>query len=277
MSSPRTNHSIQRMRASRSGQSQFSRQRRLALTADAGRYAAARMKTLSVFVLILALSPAVLLAQGSVTVYTDRSAFNAAAESLQTITFTGYAGGGSQYYGRSLTISGVTFTSTLFSGSSDGNLYVANLAAYDSRPVLWNYDVMLPLLISLPPGTTAFGADFSATTDTAHQPLGDPFVATVGFPDGTSYSFDARKWPHQTFWGFTSAEPVTILSYSDGGAFFGLHFEVLDNVAFGTAVIPEPSSLTLVFLSFAGFALRQIATKDDKKKQKRKSDDAKAA
>jgi hypothetical protein len=35
---PRTNQSIQRMRASRSGQSQFSRQRRLALTADAGRY-----------------------------------------------------------------------------------------------------------------------------------------------------------------------------------------------------------------------------------------------
>jgi hypothetical protein len=107
----------------------------------------------------------------------------------------------------------------------------------------------------LPPGTTAFGADFAKTTQLSDPQVPAPFTAQVTLSDGSSYTFDAANWPALTFWGFTSDSPVASLVYSDGGAFHGIHYEVLDNVAFGVAAVPEPAALGLVLLAGAALAV----------------------
>jgi len=207
-------------------------------------------------------------ARADVRIYTDRSAFDAASQSLQAIDFSGYAEGSGQwyqYYGDHLTIDGVTFISQLAYGYTDyGNLYVANLSTYASSPVLWNYDVSLPLIVSLPPGTTAFGADYSATTQYADYPgTPDSFLATISFTDGSSFSFVAQRWSELTFFGFTSDTPISSFTYSDGGTFYGLHNEVMDNVEFGIAVIPEPEAVNLFLLAGVAFAVCRARRPDE--------------
>ena len=209
------------------------------------------MKYMSIPLYVLALLLAVPSARGAFRIYNDRSALFAASQNLQVIDFTDYAGGPGQafqFYGDQLTIDGVTFVSQDISGSTDGNLYVARIP-YSSNPVLYNYDVTLPLTVLLPPGTTAFGADFSTTTQLADVQSPDPFTARVTLADGSSYTFSAHKWPDLTFWGFTSDSPVASLTYSDGGAFYGLHYEVMDNVAFGISKVSDTTPPTVLSIS----------------------------
>jgi hypothetical protein len=204
--------------------------------------------------LLLAL-PAVVQAQGEFEIYTGRSAFYAASQDLQVIDFTACAEGQPyQYYGDHLTVDGVTFVSQIVNGYTNGNLYVAYILN-SPNAVLYNYDVDLPLKVLLPPGTTAFGADFSTTTQLADVQEPDPFTALITLADGTSYTFSASKWPDLTFWGFTSDSPVASLTYSDGGTFYGLHYEVMDNVAVGIAEVPEPAPVSLALLAAGALAV----------------------
>jgi hypothetical protein len=215
------------------------------------------MKYFSMPIYALTLLLAIPSARGEFKIYTDRSALYAASQNPQVIDFAAFAGGPGQpyeYYGDQLTVDGVTFVSQIVDGYPNGNLYVANILN-SPNPVLYNYDVSLPLKVFLPPGTTAFGADFSTTTQLADVQSPDPFTALITLADGSSYTFSARKWPDLTFWGFTSDNPVASLTYSDGGAFYGIHYEVMDNVAFGIAEVPEPAPVSLALLAGGALAV----------------------
>ena len=177
-------------------------------------------------------------AQG--TVYTDRSLFTAALQSSTTIDFTGmpdpFPG-----TGRSpITISGATFTNNearLFTGS--GNL--------------WNFDSSYPVGVFLPGGRNAFGADFSGGIV-----QNSPFNATLTFTllNGQTFTHNfTGQLGNWTFLGFTFSQPIRNLVYDDGGPFLpGAHEEMLDNVTFGIATVPEPQVLSLagvaVFVRF---------------------------
>ena len=203
------------------------------------------MKYFNISICALTLFVAIPSARGEFEIYTDRSVFYSASQDLQVIDFNDQPAG---YYGEQFSADGVTFASQTYVGYPNGNLYIMSIQGSPDL-VLYNYDVSLPLKIFLPPGTTAFGADFSTTTELALPQTPDPYIATITLTDGTSYNFNANKWPDLTFWGFTSDTPVASLTYSDGGAFYGIHYEVMANVAFGAAAVPEPASVSLALLA----------------------------
>lgn len=180
---------------------------------------------------ILVLATPAAFCQG--TVYTSRSAFEAALSLSTTITFEDLPTSGN---GESnITTSGVTFT------TPDRRLVVA----VNGAPIpgdgkyLWHFDGGSPVTVLLPGGVTAFGADFSG----GFEP-GPSYNATltVNLVGGGSYvhNFSGPGWLW-TFFGVTYSEPISSLVYDDGGpsAPFALHQEMLDNVTFGN-VIPEP-------------------------------------
>jgi hypothetical protein len=173
------------------------------------------------------------------TVYSSRSAFDAAAGALTTITFDGIAGPGSfvDYGGGPLTLSGVTFTSNATSYPYGGFLN-ADYAGLDT-------------ITAALPATTALGFDigglFGAQTFTIGTSDGGSFV--VNAPDsiiGTS-ALD--------FFGVTTSTPITSItvSYTDGA------YGALDNFSFGA--VPEPATWGLMILGFGGIGgvLRRAA------------------
>jgi hypothetical protein len=180
-------------------------------------------------------------AQG--TIYSSRSAFNAALGSATTITFDGVtpidpSGNGVS----SVTASGVTFT------NAGSRLFVGPFASPTNGPILWNFDSSTPVGIILPGGLTGFGADFSGGI--TPQPSFNGTL-TVNLFGGQSYAYNfsalTGSW---VFFGATFSQPIASLVYDDGGlALPGSHEEMLDNVTFGTAV-PEPSFPSLIALGF---------------------------
>jgi len=203
------------------------------------------MKSFNIPIYALLLFMASASARGEFVIYTNRAAFYAASLDIQVIDFNEQPAG---YYGEQFSADGVTFVSQIVNNYPNGNLYVMSIQS-SPNAVLYNYDVGLPLKVFLPPGTTAFGADFSTTTQLADIQKPDPFTALITLADGTSYAFNANKWPALTFWGFTSDIPVTNLTYSDGGIFYGLHFEVMDNVAFGISKVSDTTPPTFLSIS----------------------------
>jgi hypothetical protein len=184
------------------------------------------------------------------TVYSSRSAFDAAAGALTTITFDGIAGPGSfvDYGGGPLTLSGVTFT-------SNATLFVLDPGYYGSSyPYggFLNADYAgLDTITAALPATTALGFDigglFGAQTFTIGTSDGGSFV--VNAPDsiiGTS-ALD--------FFGVTTSTPITSItvSYTDGA------YGALDNFSFGA--VPEPATWGLMILGFGGIGgvLRRAA------------------
>jgi hypothetical protein len=215
------------------------------------------MKYFNILIFALTLFVGIPSARSEFEIYTDRSAFYAASQDLQVIDFNDEPAG---FYGQQFSADGVTFVSQTYIGYPNGNLYIMSIRDYSPSwyQVLYNYDVSLPLRILLPPGTTAFGANFSTTTELALPQTPDPYIATITLADGTSYTFNANKWPDLTFWGFTSDTPVASLTYSDSGAFYGIHYEVMDNVAFGSTAVPEPAPVSLALLAGGVIAVSRV-------------------
>jgi hypothetical protein len=182
------------------------------------------------------------LAQG--TVYTDRTAFNAALQSSTTINFAGLPDPPPGIGRSPITISGVTFTnaeSRLFTGSG----------------YLWNFDSSYPVGVFLPVGINAFAADFSGGI----VPQNNPFnaIISVQLADGQTFTHNfTGQVGNWSFLGFVFPQNIQSLIYDDGGPFLpGAHEEMLDNVTFGFAV-PEPSVAALVLLGgLAGLFMRR--------------------
>lgn len=180
-------------------------------------------------------------AQATITQYSSRTSFNAAASGLTTFNFNGLAPvGGSKDYSYVFSYYGVVFTA----GLSD-NLDVVDSAQGAGNPfngeqyfLTGNYPGALPLVsISLPAGTTAFGADFANFHTATSQTV-------TALANGKSFTFTAPAGSTNmsVFAGFTSNTPITTLSFSTNAAGAGLD---LDNVSFGNfapAAVPEAST-----------------------------------
>jgi len=182
---------------------------------------------------------------GQGTIYTDRSAFDAAIVGLagtrHDVNFQppfppgGIDEGDAVRYGPSLTISGLTFR-------SGGPMLLRRVSA-DANVILNNYDSLTPLFVDMNGPARAFGADFASLL----TPFYSNFLATVTLDNGNVFTFTAPANPNLAFYGFVTTQPFSRVTFSDGGLIFGdLHEEILDNV---TAVtVPEPNVVALFAL-----------------------------
>src|SRR5262249_27136365 len=154
----------------------------------------------------------------NLTTYADRTAFTAASHGLHTIDFTGLTAGTPEGYyglGPSGTFDGITFSTMAADG---GSLAIMDPSHYDpeygshSGEYLLNNGGSTGIYIALPPGTTAFGADFFAWAmvgvgGACHRATSTFGTFTVT-GEGT-YQLTVQTSPNSTFWGFTSDTPVT--------------------------------------------------------------------
>jgi hypothetical protein len=177
-------------------------------------------------------------------IYTDRSIFNAPLQSSATINFESLTPSSPFSTGISpVVVSGVTFTnseSRLFITSSSTGVYPIP----GTRQYLWNFDSTYPVGIYLPGGINAFGADFSGGITPNAAINGTLTVNLVG---GQTYTYNfpglQGSW---SFFGVAFAQNISSLVFHDGGQFFpGTHEEMLDNVTFGVATVPEPHSAAI--------------------------------
>jgi hypothetical protein len=193
-------------------------------------------------------------ARADLTVYFDRTAFNAATTGTSTIGFEGIAGGGLAYKGSSFTLSGVTL-----SDGGAGHLFVLDKNWYQpglSSDYLNENDGNTQSIDITPTaGTTALGTDFGNLNSTFGSSLSITVATTNG--SGTStYNLTAPSQPNLAFVGFTSDTAILDVKFS--GVFL-----VLDNVTTGQAdpvSAPEPSALAYAatgVLTLAGFAWRK--------------------
>lgn len=188
------------------------------------------------------------MAQG--VLFTDRTTFNAALQSSTTITFESLTPSSPSSTGVSpVAVSGVTFTNSenrLFITSASTGIYpIPGTGQY-----LWNFDSSHPVGIFLPNGRNAFGADFSGGIE---PNPGFNTTLTVNLLGGQSYSFNFSGtrglW---TFFGVAFPQSITSLIYDDGGQFLpGSHEEMLDNVTWGIATVPEPQISLMVGCALA--------------------------
>jgi hypothetical protein len=183
------------------------------------------------------------------TVYTSRSAFDAAAGALTTITFDGIAAPGSfvNYGGGPLTLSGATFT-------TNGTLFVIDPGYYGSaypNGGFLNADYAgVDTITATVPSTTAVGFDIGG--------LAGPQIFTIGTSDGGSFVLSTGDSITGTnsldFFGVTTSAPITSLTvtYADGS------YGALDNFSFGTSAVPEPTTWAMILVGFglAGAAVR---------------------
>jgi hypothetical protein len=164
-----------------------------------------------------------------VVLYTDRAAFAAASTGVQTIDFEGLTSpGAATSYDSSLTTSGVTFTdssSRLFVIASDFD------PGFDfgSGAYLQSNFGDGTIDIALPANVTAFGADFGEF---------DQYTVSVALSTGQIYDFETPGNNSYTFRGFTSDTAIASVSFTSPG-----FAPTLDNVSFGAAAVPEPSTL----------------------------------
>lgn len=181
--------------------------------------------------------------------FTDRAAFEGVTVGLQTIDFEGLAPPGGTYTPNpSLTLDGVTFNGIVPGGNY---LFVIDAGFFPSLYDWGSGAVLLgplsagdgsQIIVSLPPGTTAFGTDLMTIA-----PFGASFQVTLG--DGTNFTVSTDDYPTRAFFGVVSDIPITSVSFvANDGA-----FPLLDNFAFGQAV-PVPASLVLFGMGALGLA-----------------------
>jgi hypothetical protein len=201
-------------------------------------------------------------AQAGLVFYTNKAAFDAAVTGLQTVTFQGIAPSPTGFTGfftpPGLTVSGVNFN---IANALPGD--ALNVTGKDfylaSAGVAYPADFLIPsvspqgrvgtqLAITLPNGATAIGLDygsFNGTPFTFTLSTGDSFTTTpVTFFNG-----------QESFLGFISTSPITSLTISVPGPSANEAI-VLGDISFGTAVIPEPSTLALFTFAVTGLACR---------------------
>lgn len=190
------------------------------------------------------------LAQG--TIYTDRSLFSAALQSSRTIDFESlppYDGIGVGQSPITVSLQTPPYTTLLTVTNSSQRLFVVGPGAYYPVPgdgqYVWNFDSGTPIGIFFPGGRNAFGADFSGGIV-----QNNPFNATLTFTllSGQTYTHNfIGQMGQWTFRGFVFPEAITSVVYSDGGPSLpGAHEEMLDNVTYGVAAVPEPGICALL-------------------------------
>jgi len=196
------------------------------------------------------------------TIFTLVSAFDAASSGLTTITFDGIApAGGFVDEGTSFSIGGASFSSTNYINLNGAAYYPdtypgSGLPTYNSGGYLLpTIDATTELTISFAP-STAVSIDTGGLFGPASVPitLSDGFTTTLTAPDSITGTGALD------FIGFTSSTPITSITIDWPGY---PNFGALDNVSYGTAVTPEPSTFVFLgtgLLGLAGVARRKFLT-----------------
>ncbi len=181
-------------------------------------------------------------ASASVAVYTTSAAFNAAgAGSLPAQNFDGGPTGSTP-----IVVGGITITSISQSTLVGSALYGSG------NSLQWSTNAAGSTTLTFLTPITAFAADFfdvgtvGATTLTAALNNGDNAVLFSGFT-GASGNLQFR--------GFISTTPFTSITFTNTASG---DFVELDNVRFGTAIVPEPATMAVFGLMAVGaFGVRR--------------------
>ena len=175
------------------------------------------------------------------TIYMDKSAFDAAATILDTLDFEGIAPQGSFLsFGSNFTQMGVTFTDTqsrilIIDGDFPQWGYQSSSGAY------LNENAISPLDIYLPGNITAVGFNVAGLGPPIRDPMTTVRVTTSGVE--TSFAIPGASLPDLAFVGVTSDAPITKIEISN-------FMPVVDNFSFGDAgsltAVPEPSAVAMI-------------------------------
>lgn len=190
-------------------------------------------------------------AAAGVIVYNDLASFQAATTGLTDVNFNGIAPSGSFVpflTPPGFTRSGVNFNITNALPGDDLDVTARNYYS----PTIYPNDFLIPGItsrattvesITLPSGATAVGLDlgtFNGGTLTFSFSTGDQYVDS-----------NPARFGSTSFLGFTSSAPITSLTIGYvNGANEAL---VIDDLQFGAAVVPEPSTVTLAGLGILGW------------------------
>jgi hypothetical protein len=200
-------------------------------------------------------------AEAGLVTYTSQSAFNSATNNDTTVNFEGLVPANLppddnfvQYdTPPGVTVGGVNFD--INTANSDGNLYVVGDGYYFPNAVLTSQQSTTAensLIITLPQAATAIGFDLGTFYG---------MTITVTFSSGDTATITPTTSPPTflntiNFIGFTSTEAITSLELDQSTESTPTTPEDqinLQDFEFGTAAVPEPSSLTL--LGTAGISL----------------------
>ncbi len=187
----------------------------------------------------------------AITLFNDRTAFNAATQSLTNIDFEGIASLGEYSYfpnPSGFTQSGATFT------DSGNGLYVTD-PNYYLEYYNWGSGAVLvgsdqgTINVTLGSGVTAVGSDIMSILNYASD-----FLVTLS--TGDTYTLNSSNYPNRSFVGFTSDIAISSISFQATNG-----YTELDNFTFGQAKpVPEPASL-LGLLMVGGLGLGGLKRK----------------
>jgi hypothetical protein len=190
----------------------------------------------------------------AVTQNLNRGSFDAASSGLTTVTFDGIApAAGFVDEGTSFSIGGVSFSSTNYINLDAPDYYSSNTPYNSGGYLLPTSDATTELTISFAP-STAVSIDTGGLFGPVSVPitLSDGFTTTLTAPDSITGTGALD------FIGFTSSTPITSITIDWPGY---PNFGALDNVSYGTAVTPEPSTFVFLgtgLLGLAGAARRKF-------------------
>ncbi|HEV3216450.1 MAG TPA: hypothetical protein VGZ27_12045 [Vicinamibacterales bacterium] len=197
---------------------------------------------------------------GAQTIYTSRTAWEAAVGAHVTINFEGLVPAGvTQAFPTGLSLSGVTFKGAVDPLYPDGLDVVDSAVA--SYIAVWSSGAMLETLslgtdtagvvhpqpgsISLPGGVTSVGFNYATTCIVVVGP-GCERPWTVRLSTGQLITIPgSNSPPTMAFWGVVSAVPISSIQVNPGATFF-----LLDNFSYAPVVsVPSLASWALVALT----------------------------
>jgi hypothetical protein len=197
----------------------------------------------------------------SLITYTDRSAWEAASVDLTNIDFEGITPPGTRadFSSTGLTLSGAHFdgfSQTCFLGCTGGrSLFVDNTSGNAQLSGVGQlveriFSQTGTITVSFQDPITSFGSDFVFFTPNNE----------ISLFSGTSYTSLVPN--NSQFVGFTSSEPVSQITVYDSAIVSAQRADAnLDNVAFGTAAVPEPSTSFLLLCGCSCLAVPMLLRK----------------